>query len=89
VDPAKGWLQTLFLGDVGQQLQLHELQNDVAAIRRELDRPAWDEIRTREVAERVLELHLRVGVLVKLLIAKGVIQAEEYASIIAATRSRD
>jgi hypothetical protein len=86
VESVKGWLQSLFLGDLGQNLQFHDLQTDVAAIRRELDRSAWDERQTRELAERVLELHLRLGMLVRLLIAKGMIGAEEYASLIAASR---
>lgn len=88
MESAKGWLQSLFLGDLGQQLQLHELQDDVATIRRELDRAGWDERQTRELAERVLELHLRLGVLVRLLVVKGIIQAEEYASLIDASRPK-
>jgi hypothetical protein len=88
MEPSKGWLQSLFLGDVGQQLQLHDLQNDVEQIRGDLGKSGWSEGQIRELAERVLDLHLRLGVLVRLLIAKGVIRAEEFAPLIADSRTK-
>ena len=41
-----------------------------------------------DLAKENLELKLRLGLLVRLLISKGVISAEEYAGLIAATRPK-
>ena len=44
--------------------------------------------KVKELAEENVELKLRLGLLVRLLISKGVISAEEYASLIAGARPR-
>jgi hypothetical protein len=70
---------------------LHEA--DIRQLRADLKRvqekelAAWDPRKFRELVEENLELKLRVGILVRLLIAKGVFSAEEYAQLIAAARS--
>lgn len=42
----------------------------------------------KRLAEENLELKLRLGLLVRLLISKGIISAEEFATLIADSRPR-
>lgn len=51
-------------------------------MRNERDLANWDIRKFREVADELLELELRHGLLVRLLIGKGLITAEEYAGLI-------
>jgi hypothetical protein len=70
---------------------LHEL--DIRDLRDELDRlrrswhPAVNSRTQQELREENLELMLRLGLLVRLLIAKGVFTAEEYAGLLAQART--
>jgi hypothetical protein len=81
-----GWARWLLLGDLGQQLDIDDLQEHVERMRNERDLTNWDIRHIREVADELLEMQLRHGLLVRLLIAKGVISAEEYASLVATAR---
>jgi hypothetical protein len=62
------------LNDVRKELERHRLETDLAG---------WD---MRKVVEENTELKLRLALLVRLLIAKGVFTAEEFAGLIAAAR---
>ena len=71
------------------------LQQDVNEVRRHLDRlelehdqAHWDFRKVKELAEENMDLKLRLGLLVRLLIAKGVFTAEEYATLIANARAK-
>lgn len=79
-----GWARWLLLGDLGQQLDINDVQNQVERMRNERDFVNWDVRKIREIADELLELELRHGLLVRLLISKGVLTAEEYAKLIAA-----
>jgi hypothetical protein len=76
-----------FLWNVSQERQLEELRGRLDRVRLEHDLAGGDR-KMKELAEENLELKLRLGLLVRLLIAKGVITAQEYAGLIAETRSR-
>jgi len=82
-----GWANWLLLGDLGQQLDIHEVRDKVERLQIERDLANWDIRKIREVADELLELELRHGLLVRLLIRKGLITAEEYAGLIAAARA--
>jgi hypothetical protein len=82
------WGRWLVLGDLGQQMDIQEVQDEVERMRSERDLVTWDLRKIREVADDLMELELRHGLLVRLLIAKGVISAEEYAGLIAAARTK-
>jgi len=82
-----GWANWLLLGDLGQQLDIHEVRDQVERLQIERDLANWDIRKIREVADELLELELRHGLLVRLLIRKGLITAEEYAGLIAAARA--
>jgi hypothetical protein len=83
-----GWGSWLVLGDLGQQLDIHDLQDQVERIRHSNDQAQWDRKKFLEMAEELLELELRHGLLVRLLIRKGIITAEEYASLIAEAHAK-
>jgi hypothetical protein len=74
------------LFDILQQADINELRRELAALRRHSDLAAWDMRKVKELAEEHLELKLRVGLLVRLLIAKEVFTAEELAGLIAEAR---
>jgi hypothetical protein len=69
-----------------QEKEIGEVREQVERARLERDLAAWDLPKVKEVAEENIELKLRLGLLVRLLISKGVISAEEYATLIAAAR---
>ena len=62
---------------------------DVAQLRAALHETQWDLQKVKVLAEENLELKLRLHMLIRLLIDKGVISAEEYALSIVARRERD
>jgi hypothetical protein len=62
------------INDVRRELERHRLENDLAG---------WD---VRKLVEENAELKLRLGLLVRLLIARGVFTAEEYAGLMAGAR---
>ncbi len=77
----------LLLGDVGQQMDINEVRDRMERMRSEQDMANWDTRDIREMAGELSELELRHGLLVRLLISKGLITAEEYAGLIAAANT--
>jgi hypothetical protein len=71
-----------FLWNVSQERQLDELRGRVDQARLDHDLVGGDR-KIKQLAEENLELKLRLGLLVRLLISKGVINADEYATLIA------
>ena len=76
-----------FLWNVSQERQLEELRGRLDQVRLEHDLAGGDR-KMKELADENLELKLRLGLLVRLLISKGVITAPEYAALIAESRPR-
>ena len=76
-----------FLWNVSQERQLEELRGQLDQVRLEHDLAGGDR-KMKELADENLELKLRLGLLVRLLISKGVITAQEYAALIAESRPR-
>ena len=71
---------------VSQEKEIGEVRQQVERMRLERDLATWDLRKVKELAEENVELKLRLGLLVRLLISKGVIGAEEYAALIAEAR---
>jgi hypothetical protein len=74
------------LWNVDQEHQLAELREQLDRSRLEHTAGGWDAKKAKELAAENLELKLRLALLVRLLIAKGVITADEYAKLIADAR---
>jgi hypothetical protein len=70
------------------QRHIGELREELQRTQNERDLANWDLRKARELAEENLELRLRLSILIRLLITKGVITAQEYASLIAETRPK-
>ena len=66
-----GWARWLLLGDLGQQLDINEVRDHVERMRTERDLANWDLHKIREVADELLELELRHGLLVRLRTRNG------------------
>ncbi|MBM4068266.1 MAG: hypothetical protein FJ271_04900 [Planctomycetes bacterium] len=73
------------LWQIGQDRELSDLRGQLEKIRHEHDRTTRGRD-GRDLEGELLEMKLRHGLLVRLLIAKGVITAAEYAALIAETR---
>jgi len=71
--------------DIFDFLWLRSQEHQIGELRGRLDqvRLEHDLAGTKDLAKENLELKLRLGLLVRLLIAKGVITAEEYAALVA------
>lgn len=81
-----GWGRMLFLGDVGQQLDIRDTQRALSQISAQLHATGHFE---HEVARRLevlttenAELKLYLAALVRLLVAKGAITADELKQIV-------
>lgn len=73
------------LWNSSQESRLQDLRGHVDRIRTERDAAGWD---IRKLMEENAELKLRLALLVRLLITKQVITAQEYAALIAESQSR-
>jgi hypothetical protein len=71
-----------FLWNVSQERQLDEIRARLERDRLEHDLAGGDR-KLKELVEENLELKLRLGLLVRLLISKGVLTAQEFAALIA------
>ena len=76
------------LWNIDQQRQLNELRTHVDRVRLEHDVARPDHTKAKDLAAENLELKLRLALLVRLLVTKGVITASEYAALIAESRAK-
>lgn len=83
-----GWGRMLLLGNVGQQLDIGELEGAVVEMQNaflENQRTDLDQAKSIAALRRENgELKLYLATLIRLLVAKGVIQAEEVETIVRA-----
>jgi hypothetical protein len=77
-----------FLWNLDQEHQLGELRKRLDRARLEQDLAGSDVKQIKQLTEENLDLRLRLGLLVRLLIAKGHITAQEYALMLAETRAK-
>jgi hypothetical protein len=74
--------------DLLLQKDVNELHAQFDRLQLEHDTAHWDLAKVKELAAENLELKFRVGLLVRLLIAKGVFTAEEYATLMTGARAK-
>ena len=83
-----GWGRMLLLGNVGQQLDIGELQGEIEQMRRANDQAErLDQVQGRDI-ERLWrenqELKVYLAALVRLLVAKGILLPEESEKMVKA-----
>jgi hypothetical protein len=79
----KGWAMSVF--DLLQQVEIQQLREEVEQLRRHYAGMS-DANRMKELAEENIELKLRLALLIRILIAKNVFTAEEFAGLLAEAR---
>ena len=76
-----GWGRMMLLGNVGQQLDIQDLENAINQMQADFDQTQnlerTEEQNIDELKRENHELKLYLATLVKLLVAKGVIRQEE------------
>lgn len=83
-----GWGRMMLLGNVGQQLDIGDLDNAVAQMRSDIaqkeqvDREQGQDI--EQLKNENHELKLYLATLVRLLVSKGVLKQEEVGAIVSA-----
>jgi hypothetical protein len=77
-----------FLWQVSQERQIGDLRGRLDQMRLEQDLAGAGQRPVQALAAENLELKLRFGLLVRLLIAKGVFTAQEYAALVAEARPK-
>jgi hypothetical protein len=83
-----GWGRMMLLGNVGQQLDIGDLENAVQQMRGEvaekeqLDREQGQDI--EQLKKENHELKLYLATLIRLLVSKGVLKQEEVETIVRA-----
>ena len=81
-----GWGRTLFLGDIGNRLDIEDTERDIRSLRRKIAKKA---IVDQEQAERLQALEneneqikLYLASLIRLLVSKGTLSADELQSFV-------
>lgn len=77
------------LWDLFQEKDLQDLRERMDRLQLQKDMQSWDAKRINDLAEEVIEARLRIDVLTRLLIAKGIFSAEDFAGLISQIRSRE
>ena len=88
-----GWGRTLFLGDIGNRLDIGDCENEVARLRRNLDTQSGVD-RSQDEQIRDLrgdndELKLYLAALIRLLTSKNVISTGEITGLVEAIDAED
>lgn len=88
-----GWGRTLFLGDIGNRLDIDDVERDLRSMRREVESKFRTDMSQDEAIQTLLEengqLKLYLAALVRLLTQKGTISQQELAAIVTVIDSED
>jgi hypothetical protein len=86
-----GWGRMMFLGNVGQQLDIGDLETTVTEMQNAvLDNQRTDLDQAKNIATLQREnrdLKLYLATLIRLLVAKGIIKAKEIETVVRAVES--
>jgi hypothetical protein len=88
-----GWGRTLFLGDIGNRLDIEDCENDIRRLKQSLgSQGSVDRSQDREIArlqDENSELKLYLAAVIRLLMAKGVVEADEITKLVRAIDRED
>ncbi len=81
-----GWARTLFLGDIGNRLDIADTERDVSKIRMKLNRQRGRDTSQDKAIEQLRreneDLELCIAALVKTLERKGVLSSDEVTELV-------
>jgi hypothetical protein len=88
-----GWGRTLFLGDVGNRLDIADAEQDIASLRLQLRESvrtdASQDQKLDMLAEENAELKLYLAAVVRLMVTKGVVSADELEKMVSMIDAED
>ena len=85
-----GWLRTIFLGDIGNRLDLDDVEQSLARSRREQRDKHWELAKRFDQLERENDqLKLCIAALCRALASRGVVRLDELRSLMAQIDSED
>jgi hypothetical protein len=88
-----GWGRTLFLGDIGNRLDIEDTERDIGSLKRRL-RGAYDKDMSQDkkidalISENA-ELKLYLASVVRVLVTKGMMSPEELAAVVEKVDAED
>ncbi|MDF7798365.1 hypothetical protein P4C99_02760 [Pontiellaceae bacterium B1224] len=81
-----GWGRTLILGDIGNRLDIEDTENEIARLKRSLRTAASidqsQDQKIRKLESENAEMKLYITSLIRLLLSKGAISAEELTKMV-------
>lgn len=88
-----GWGRTLFLGDIGNRLDIEDTERDIERLKREvaggLDKDMPQDQKLDALIAENAELKLYVASIARLLTTKGMISADELRAMVEAVDAED
>lgn len=88
-----GWGRTLLLGDIGNRLDIGDVERNVTELKRQLTDAYRSDMSQDEKIEKLIEenaqLKLFLASLIRLLTAKGTISQEELQTMVASLDAED
>ena len=88
-----GWGRTLLLGDIGNRLDIEDVERDLRSMRREVESKFRTDISQDEAIQTLLEengqLKLYLAALLRLLTQKGTISHQELTAIVTTIDAED
>ncbi len=88
-----GWGRTLFLGDIGNRLDIGDTERDIAGVKREISAAFHKDMSQDEKIEALvnenIELKLYLASLIRLLSTKGSISKDELQAMVTAVDVED
>jgi hypothetical protein len=88
-----GWGRTFLLGDIGNRLDIEDVELEVRNIQREIEETFRKDVSQDEILARLMrengELKLYLASLIRILMLKGSITRDEFESVVAAIDSED
>jgi hypothetical protein len=88
-----GWGRTLLLGDIGNRLDIDDVEREVADLRKAIAGGYRNDQSLKQAVDRLIEenaeIKLYLAAVIRLLIAKGSVTKQEMESIVAAVDAED
>jgi hypothetical protein len=88
-----GWGRTLFLGDIGNRLDIEDTERDIGSLKRRIrgaiDKDMSQDKKIDALISENAELKLYLASVVRVLVTKGMISPEELAAVVEKVDAED